>query len=129
MVHEYTKGVSTRLSDHFSSTEFDCHCNYPNCKITYIDSALIDYLEIKRFQIGKPLNVSSGFRCLRHNRKEGSGDGSQHPKGKAADIFTKGDITEHSELFQDAGGLGIYRKKKFLHVDVRRSRARWFGKP
>jgi len=127
MIKEYKKGVSVKISDHFSSTEFDCHCNYPACKTTLIDSELVNYLEKKRIQLGKPININSGFRCLRHNRDVGSGDTSQHPKGKASDIVSGKNIVEQSELFQDAGGLGIYKKKKFLHVDTRSKKARWFA--
>lgn len=127
MIVEYKKGERIRLSDHFYSTEFDCHCNYPTCKTTLIDTALVTYLEKKRIQLGKPVHVNSGFRCLRHNRDVGSEDTSQHPKGKAADIISGSNIVEQSDLFQDAGGLGIYKKKKFLHVDVRKKKARWFA--
>lgn len=128
MVNEYIKGSKVQISPHFNSSEFDCHCNYPECDFTYIDSDLIDYLELKRNGLGKPLHVNSGYRCTRHNKDVGGKRGSIHPTGKAADIsFGDTDITDKSSLFQDADGLGIYKKQKFLHVDVRGYTARWFG--
>jgi len=36
--------------------------------------------------LGKPVNVSSGYRCLQVNRRIGSKDTSQHLKGEAVDF-------------------------------------------
>lgn len=40
------------------------------------------------------INITSGYRCLRVNRAIGSGDGSDHVRGFAADIVSP----NHSEL-------------------------------
>ena len=37
-----------------------------------------------------PIHVSSGFRCLELNRRIGSKDGSDHPKGLAVDFRALG---------------------------------------
>lgn len=129
MINEYKKGDSKSLSSHFSTREFDCHCSRADCKTTYIDSDLVNYLEEKREMLGKPLVLLSGFRCTAHNSSVGGKPGSQHLQGKAADIRLKDhDITDENYLsfFKDADGLGIY-KGRFLHVDVRGHRARWTG--
>jgi len=130
MVKEYQKGVRTKLSDYFYSTEFDCHCNDPDCKVTKINPDLIAYLENKRIYFGKKIIINSGYRCLAYNRSPavGSNNFSQHPKGNAADIsFEDENITDHSANFQDADGLGIYKSKRCLHVDKRGYKARWIG--
>lgn len=135
MIKEYHKQAKDQLSEHFNVSEFKCKCNYPECTITYLDDDLIEYLEKKRQLLEKPIHINSGFRCTRHNRDVGGvvpneqgKKGSIHLTGKAADISLNGeDITKHSDLFQDADGLGIYRQKNFLHVDVRGYKARWNG--
>jgi uncharacterized protein YcbK (DUF882 family) len=128
MVNGYKKGISAKLSAHFSTTEFDCHCSRPSCDITYVDDDLIKFLEEKRDMVGKQFNVLSGFRCTAHNHEVGGKPGSQHLQGKAADLqFPLNDILDYVDFFKDADGLGIYRKKHFLHVDVRGHRARWEG--
>jgi zinc D-Ala-D-Ala carboxypeptidase len=43
-------------------------------------------LEPLRALIGRPIMLTSGFRCLQVNRLVGSSDLGQHPKGQAADI-------------------------------------------
>lgn len=126
MIKEYKKGVDEKLSEHFSSAEFDCHCKYPECQITYIDTDLVDYLERKRKQFDKPIKLTNGFRCVRHNKEVGGKIGSFHLVGKAADIvFLDSSIVKAAYLFQDADGLGIY--SNFIHVDVRGYKSRWVG--
>jgi len=107
------------LSQHFSRHEFECHgvecCGHsaPVCR------TLIAALEAFRADIGGPLKINSGFRCLTHNRSIGSKDTSQHPRGTAADI--------------DRAGRGVYDMKQIadqyfskviiydwgIHCDVR----------
>ena len=43
-------------------------------------------LDKVRELLGKPVNVSSGYRCLQVNRRLGSKDSSQHLKGEAVDF-------------------------------------------
>lgn len=128
MIKEYPKGSKIILGEHFNSNEFDCNCAYPDCDITYIDSDLIEYLEKKRVQIGKPFNINSGFRCTRYNRDVGGKPGSIHLQGKAADINISGEnMMKISDMFADADGLGRYPGRHFLHIDVRGYTARWTG--
>lgn len=126
MIREYPKGQSLQLSPHFNINEFHCHCNYPECRVTYLDSDLIEYLEKKRVQISKPIHINSAFRCTQHNQKIGGKRGSLHLTGKAADIVVKGeDMRKLADLFEDADGLGRY--SNFVHVDVRGYKSRWRG--
>ena len=50
---------------------------------------LIDnVLDPARSLLGKPITISSGFRCVKLNTKVGGSNTSQHVKGEAADLQT-----------------------------------------
>lgn len=51
---------------------------------------LAETLELVRELVGRPVVVSSGFRCLAVNRAVGSGDSSAHVLGLAADFTVPG---------------------------------------
>ncbi len=51
-------------------------------KLKYTASQLDKVREL----LGKPVNISSGYRCLQVNRRLGSKDTSQHLKGEAVDF-------------------------------------------
>ena len=127
MIREFVKGSKQRLSDHFDTSQFDCHCMRDDCRVTYVDMALIDYLERKRAKWGKPIKVVSGFRCTSHNQRCGGKPGSRHLVGMAADIKVDGmTATEIARDCTDAGGLGLY--PNFVHVDMRLGKSRWTEK-
>jgi uncharacterized protein YcbK (DUF882 family) len=77
---KYTKGNKTRLSTNLSSTEFDCH-GKGCCTETEIDSKLIDIVQKIREYFGKPIIVSSGYRCPVHNKSVNGATSSRHMKG------------------------------------------------
>ena len=61
--------------------------------ITSLDNLfnLIVYcLQPIREKIGKPMIISSGYRCPRVNKLVGGKDNSQHQKGQAVDFTIKG---------------------------------------
>ena len=43
-------------------------------------------LDKVRYLLGNPVNLSSGYRCLKVNRRIGSKDSSQHVNGEAVDF-------------------------------------------
>lgn len=54
-------------------------------------TSLVEHLlDPLRELLGKPINVSSGYRCKALNSKVGGSKTSQHMKGQAADIYLKG---------------------------------------
>lgn len=115
----------TRLSPHFYRDEFACKCG---CGFDAADVKLLEIVEKIRTYFDKPLEILSGCRCLKHNRKIGSKDTSQHINGLAADIKMKSietqELYDYIEEHIDPPGLGIY--KTWVHVDVRiKGRARW----
>lgn len=128
MVTRFDKGSSTKLSEHFSTDDFDCHCNYDGCLTTYVDSALIDALEFL-YTLTGGFSILSGFRCTQHNEDVDGKPGSQHLQGKAADCKPKQLVPHAFAVKCDgvsqfrSGGVGTY--PTFVHVDVRGYPARW----
>ena len=108
-----------KLSKNFDSSEFACKCG---CGYDTPDPELIRMLQTARNLYGKSMIISSGCRCIKHNRTVGGATNSAHITGKAADILTPTGIDRYliiKALIQ-AGfeRLGINFNKKFIHVDV-----------
>ena len=71
------------------------------CKLEHIDNltALVNnVLDPLRDWYGKPLTVSSGYRCAALNKAVKGASNSQHMSGQAADIDT-GDRQQNKLLF------------------------------
>lgn len=112
------------ISDHFSDYEFSCPC----CGQCNVSDKFLMKLDKFRTLLGKPVHVTSGCRCIKHNadlRARGyhSVDGSAHTitdaqKCEAADLECSSSrqrrdmvILAHS-IFNR---VGIARN--FIHVD------------
>lgn len=114
------------ISKHFNRSEFSCKCG---CGFDTVDAELVMVLENLRDQLkGRPIKINSGCRCVRHNAKVGGVNNSVHRTGKAADIVVQGldadtvaDCLE--ELYPEKYGIGRY--PAFVHIDVRKEKARW----
>lgn len=123
-----------QLSPHFHIDEFSCkcgQCEFRNgvIKPYHIDPHLIKVLEYVRKAFNSPVSITSGRRCVDHNRAVGGVSKSQHLNGTAADIVVADRDTRH--VFQlllnhpnaEQMGLGIYNQ--FVHVDTRGYKVRW----
>lgn len=114
------------MSKHFQIKEFGCrHCG----DVQNLSSELLAVLELVRLKFGKPVTVTSGYRCKVHNDNVGSTDASQHRKGTAADIVIKGvkpkEIYDYvNDTFPDSYGLGLYTNSGFVHIDVKQGKKR-----
>jgi len=72
---------------YFKPEETACPCCGKTVKPT---SQIMTYANHVRGLLRKPLTITSGFRCIKHNRTlSNSSDTSKHPLGKALDISTK----------------------------------------
>jgi len=114
-----------RLSPHFRVDELACPCDH--CERVVIHWALVELLQRMRWRIGRPLIVTSGFRCASHNTEIGGVSSSLHISGLAADLQCEGLTPEM--LFDvarecGAGGIGLY--PRHLHVDIGKRR-QWRG--
>jgi len=121
-----------QLSPHFNEREFRCRDGdrglrnqaYCNGGVgTGIDPRLIQGLEELRTRIGKPIVVSSGYRCLPYNKHLGGAAKSQHLFGTAADVWVQGMTTEQImavvEDLDIGTGRGLYPGQGIVHIDVR----------
>lgn len=126
------KKSKTKLSEHFNSDEFDCHGS-GCCSQTLINEKLVEYLEKIREHFGKPITITSGYRCVKHNRNVGGATGSRHAKGDAADIVVSGvrpaEVAKYAESI-GIKGIGLYETSKdghFVHIDTRDIKSFWYG--
>lgn len=128
------------LTKNFSRSEFECKCG---CGFDDIDQTLVEGIQQIRDKIGVPLYcvrktkagyfpAGSGCRCRKHNSRVRGSRNSQHILGKAADIWGMPDIDEFVKIADtipvfNKGGIGVYKSRGFVHLDVRGSRSRWTG--
>lgn len=97
-----------------------------------IDNKLIDLLNIMHHKVGakRPFHVISGYRSPKTNaalskNSSGVAKKSLHMQGKAIDIRLPGyNLSELRKVALNlhAGGVGIYSKSDFIHVDTGRVR-------
>ena len=97
------------LSKHFTLDEFIRSAtavrknidNAPDEKIISNIQALVDnILEPLRVHYGRPIIITSGYRCPKLNAAVGGASSSQHRTGEAADIRSVSDKREdNKELF------------------------------
>lgn len=107
---------------YFSNKELKCRCGACGCK-GEINNYLAIWLDKIREAVKKPVKVTSGLRCPKHNAKEGGSRTSKHITGHAADIkvadlepsllalIARGCAPRNRRL-----GIGIY--KSWIHVDI-----------
>lgn len=106
---------------YFHLNEFECHCKCGRAEMNQIFLGALDQL---RERFGKPLVVTSGYRCPSHNVKVSkSGPNGPHTTGKAVDLaVSRGDAYQLLRLAQDMGftGIGVQQKggARFLHLDM-----------
>ena len=88
----------------------------------------LEVLQPLRDHLGKPVVVSSGYRCKDLNKKVGGAENSQHLKGEAADIKVSGrekligvmryimDETDFDQLIREKSG-----STEWVHVSHKRN--------
>jgi peptidoglycan hydrolase-like protein with peptidoglycan-binding domain len=118
------KAANTQVAKNFNETEFACKDGSGD---VLIHSSLLLKLQDLRNRIGRPVNITSGYRNPAYNRTlSGSAKDSQHIYGKAVDIVVDGMTPAAvAKVAETVGfdGIGIY--PGFCHVDVRGYKARW----
>lgn len=110
---------------HFKREEFACKCG---CGFDVVDAELLQVLERVRENFGKSVEIISGARCQKHNKKVGGAPASLHLIGKAADIRLQTILPQTvaaslEEWYPTSYGLGRYGA--WTHIDVRPSKSRW----
>lgn len=122
-----------RLTENFQKHEFDSKDGAKMPKDVFCNILeLSESLQVLRDEIGKPININSGYRSPGHNAIVGGVPDSQHVLGKASDISIDGYSPEEITIViynliqkgkMKEGGVGIYNT--FVHYDIRGYRARW----
>lgn len=107
-----------KISKSYYLNEFQCPC----CGTVKIANRLVELLEqfIKLHNI-KP-KINSAYRCEKHNKAVGGVPNSYHVQGLAVDLSVPDgmNIDDFAKKLENIGfnGIGIYRNKKFVHVDL-----------
>ncbi len=106
------------VAPHFSLREFECRC----CRRVQLATRLVLLLEDLRAHRGRPIVITSGYRCDAHNRIAGGVSGSLHLRGQAVDIVS--DIEEQQKLSGVARFLGFEEivpggAKNYLHLGLK----------
>lgn len=127
----WVKGEIRSLSPHFDTSEFTCHCSFPDCINQMIEQELINRLEKIRSEVGIPITINSGFRCAAYQKHLADTKAStvvathsQHELGAACDAkcqIAYDDYLKIAEKYFTSIGLG----KTFLHLDLRPQYHRW----
>ena len=133
-VKTYQESNRVQLSKNFNSYEFRCGIGRScSCSTILIDDKLIEYLQKIRDHFGKPLDITSAYRCPSYNKSVGGTTGSYHSKGMAADFKIDGvaprEIAKYAESIGILG-IGLYETKKdghFVHIDTRTTKSFWYG--
>ncbi|MBF0213997.1 MAG: DUF882 domain-containing protein [Magnetococcales bacterium] len=107
---------------HFTKQEMQCQCG---CGAAQMDPAFMDRLEELRKAFGKPMSISSGYRCAAHNLAVAhTGISGPHTTGHAVDIrITSPDAWQLLKLAVGLGftGIGVSQQgphaSRFLHLD------------
>lgn len=121
-----------RLTAHFTSGELGCRCGCGKCEM---NTGLLTALESLRIEHGKPIVVTSGYRCPAHNNAVGStGSAGVHTLGLAVDIAIEGkDAFNIITLARKHGftriGIKQHGASRYLHLDVADSRNSKFPSP
>ena len=78
--------------------------NTPSFEVVDNLNKLADYLDVIREKVGKPILISSGFRCPVLNKAVGGVANSQHLKGLAADLICS-DMESLEKVLRETGGF------------------------
>lgn len=78
--------------------------NMPSFEVVDNLNRLADYLDGIRAKLGKPISVSSGYRCPMLNKAVGGVANSQHQKGLAADLVCA-DMESLEKVLRETGGF------------------------
>ena len=103
-------------------TEEEMACSH--CGESMMDEDFMGMLDQLREIYGKPLKITSGYRCPEHNIEKVKKKAGAHTTGAAADLGLHGDAAyQIVKLAQEIGftGIGIAQKghigTRFIHVD------------
>lgn len=127
------QALITQLATNFHIREFKCKdgTEVPEQYICNVQKVAAQ-LQILRDYLKEPIHINSAYRTPAYNARIGGAKNSQHLTASAADITVKSKTPRQLKAIVEKlieqkklsiGGIGLY--PGFLHIDVRRNRARW----
>ncbi len=126
------KSLWTKLTwkcQYFKPAEFTCKCSNLDCDAVVPQQILLSRLDELRARMGIPLSITSGCRCIEHNKAVGGATNSAHIYGLAVDLDTsKLDSVEKLKIFSISLDLfeGVGIGQTFIHVDLKHAtKLRW----
>ena len=131
-IKNYKNGSNVQLSENFNLNEFLCKGN-GCCTYGTVDDELVSYLQKIRDHFGKPVRITSAYRCPSWNADVGGVKNSYHTLGQAADIKVEDtDPAEVAKYAESIGvlGIGLYNTAVdgyFVHIDTRKKKSFWYG--
>ena len=106
-------------SKNFSANELKCSC----CGSYGVDQDALDKLQEVRESVGRPLRVTSSYRCSNHPVESKKSKPGTHNQGIAFDIAVSNGV-ERLEIISKGlshGATGVGVAKTFVHLDWRKS--------
>ncbi len=93
-----------------------------------VDFKSLDCLQKLRDTLGKPLVLNSAYRSPEHNFAVRGARQSQHLRARAFDVKMAGHDPEQFEAAARECGFtsfGYYVRQGFMHIDTRKTPAKW----
>lgn len=112
---------------YFQPSEFACKCGFCGGR-SEMDLGTVARLDRLRERFGRPIAITSGFRCERHPKEAKKAEPGAHSMGRAVDVPCSGtDAFRLIELAMELGftGFGISQRAdqpRFVHIDDAPSR-------
>lgn len=100
---------------YFTKEELQCGCGCFKCEM---DDMFLERLDMLRNARGRPIRLTSAYRCAEHNANVGGVPNSSHTKGLAVDIAA--DSREKYWILKHAfelGFQGVGIAQGFVHLD------------
>ena len=119
------------IAPYMSLAEYRCACCselppdlYEGGDIAEVFNIFFEYFTMIRAEWGKPIPITSGFRCPEHNKAIGGSGISVHQSGLALDLDCKnvGEVGRLATLIDNIASelrMGVYKDSgTFIHVDM-----------
>jgi len=113
---EIRRFTEEREIRYFKAEEFACR----HCEKVKIESRLIELLDALREHMGKPIVITSAYRCHVHNRRIGGVPNSAHVRGYAVDVKCTNSLDRQKmlEFLLSRGVERIGIHPAFIHFDL-----------
>jgi uncharacterized protein YcbK (DUF882 family) len=111
---------------HFKPREYRCKCRRCNGDPAGapLFEPLLKFLDVLRAAHGRPLIITSGWRCRDHNVASGGADRSFHLVGHAADVWAENlpalaGIAGRISALPSYGVTELMFKGNFIHIAIK----------